>query len=396
MDRTWSRIVAIWLLGVLAAAQFAKLSTLAPLLRATFDLSLPQVGLLISLLEIGGALFGFVAGLTLGRVGIRRFLLAGLGMLAATSVVEALAPNAAFLFGARAIEGFGYLLVVVAAPTLIVATAGELDRPRALALWSTFVPVGVGLGSAITGVANELAGPRATMLLWAAACATALVATARLASSGARVRRVVLPAPRVWLATFAFGLYTSFVCALTMLLPTFLIEYRDATISTASLLAGFASFAALPGSMIALWAMRRSGAPHRQMLVLACPTLLAAALLAPFIFLGSGRGIAGQAVSSAIAVTVVILSGIARTLLFTRLPVLAGAGAPDDPRIAAANGLLTQFGAGGALIGPPLGGVIVGRWGWSGLGVAVGLLALAMLATLTLAERARPRDARGT
>jgi MFS family permease len=93
-----------------------------------------------------------------------------------------------------------------------------------------------------------------------------------------------------------------------------------------------------------------------------------------------------------VAVTLVaglalLLSGIASPLVFARLPGLAGATAPDDPRIAAANGLLTQFGAGGALIGPPLGGLVVGRWGWQGLGVCVAVLALAMLAAILTAER---------
>ena len=118
MQNAWSRIVGLWLVGVLAAAQLAKMSSLAPILRESYGLTLPQTGLLISLLEVGGGLFGFVAGLALGRVGTRRFLLAGLGMLAASGMLEGIAVNAPLLFSARAIEGIGYLLVVTAAPTM--------------------------------------------------------------------------------------------------------------------------------------------------------------------------------------------------------------------------------------------------------------------------------------
>jgi hypothetical protein len=53
----------------------------------------------------------------------------------------------------------------------------------------------------------------------------------------------------------------------------------------------------------------------------------------------------------------VLLAGMARTLLFTRLPALSGAHTPDDPRLASAQGLLTQCGAGGVLLGR-LGGYI--------------------------------------
>jgi MFS family permease len=65
---------------------------------------------------------------------------------------------------------------------------------------------------------------------------------------------------------------------------------------------------------------------------------------------------------------------------------MAGAETADSPRIATVNGLLTQFGAGGALIGPPLGGLVVTRWGWPALGEAMTLLAFGMLVTGVLAE----------
>ena len=53
MQRRWPAILFLWLIGVLAAAQLAKFSTIAPLLRDRFGLSLPETGLLISLLEVG-------------------------------------------------------------------------------------------------------------------------------------------------------------------------------------------------------------------------------------------------------------------------------------------------------------------------------------------------------
>jgi len=50
MHRSWPPILALWLLGILAAAQFAKMSVIAPILRTGFGLSLPQLGWLISLM----------------------------------------------------------------------------------------------------------------------------------------------------------------------------------------------------------------------------------------------------------------------------------------------------------------------------------------------------------
>lgn len=389
MHRRWPAIIALWLLGVLAAAQLAKFSTIAPVLRARFALSLPATGLLISLLEVGGGLLGFVAGLALGRIGYRRALVTGLATLAGCSLVEALATTPAPLFVARGVEGIGYLLVVIAAPTAIAAIASDRDRPRALALWSSFVPVGVAVGGAVTGMGTQVLDATGLLLLWAALLALAVIPALRLPLGTAASRGLALPAPAAWIATFGFGLYTLFLCALTMLLPTFLTEMRGASLATAGLVAAFASLAALPGSAIAMALMRRGALGSSAMMRIVAPALAVTALLAPLVFVDIG----GWGMAALVAVAVVGASGLVSPLVFARLPILARAAAADDPRIATANGLLTQFGAGGALIGPPLGGLVVGLWGWPGLGIAIAMLSLAMLATITLAERIGARPA---
>jgi len=388
MVRRWSTIVLLWLLGVLAAAQLAKMATIAPLLRDRFGLSLPETGLLISLLEVGGGLFGFAAGLALGRIGCRRSLLSGMILLAASSAVEGVAANAPLLFAARAIEGIGYLLVVIAAPTAIVAVASDTDRPRALALWSCFVPVGIAAGGAITSVAIGWLTPGEVMLLWAVLLAIAALAAFRVPLGGGGRGPIVLPSPGAWLATFAFGIYTLFICALTMLLPTFLIEQRGATVATAGLVTAFTSLLALPATAIAMGLSRGGTLSSRRLIMVATPSLLATAALSPFVFADAA---ATLPLAATMAVLTLAASGLVSPMMFARLPVLAGACGPHDPRIATANGLLTQFGAGGALIGPPLGGWVVRTWGWPALGIAIGAMAVAMLAFTIWAERVATR-----
>ncbi|MET0270437.1 MAG: MFS transporter [Sphingomonas sp.] len=382
MRRPWPTIVFLWLVGVLAAAQLAKISTIAPLLRARFDLSLPETGLLISLLEVGGGVFGFVAGLALGRIGCRRSLLAGIAILSATSLAEAAATDAATLFAARAVEGIGYLLVVIAAPTAIAAVADDRTRARALALWSSFVPVGIAIGSFVTGIGVTGLGARGIMLLWAGLLAAAIIPVLGLRTGGGDDRRIVLPAAAAWVATFAFGIYTLFLCALTMLLPTFLMAERGAALDEAGLVASAASLCALPASGLAILLIRRGRLSAGRLLGIAAPALAVTALLVP---LALGRT-DDLATTSLLIVLAILASGLVSPLMFARLPVLAGARSPHDPRIATANGLLTQFGAGGALIGPPLAGLIVDASGWTALGIAVAGLALLMLATVALAE----------
>ncbi|WP_336962908.1 CynX/NimT family MFS transporter [Sphingobium aquiterrae] len=395
MSRNWFSIIGLYLIGVLAAAQLAKFSALAPILRQSYGLTLAQVALLISLLEVGGALFGFVSGLGVARIGARRFLLTGLVILAATSAVEGLAAHALPLFLARAAEGIGYVLVVIAAPTLIIAIAHERQRAAALAVWSTFVPVGIALGSALTGLLVGGVGASGTILLWGGvACAALLFAWQLPIGGGGQRAAIRMPLAGAWLATLAFGFYTMFVCALMMLLPSFLVEKTGASVADAGVIAGLVSLAALPATTIAILAMRRGTLEGRALYAVLIACLVVTAALSPLVFARGSVPGAGATVPGLLAFLTVTLSGISSPLVFARLPILAGAASPDDPRIAVATGLLTQFGAGGALIGPPLGGLVVSCWGWTALGGVIALLALLMLATLMLAEWANARSAR--
>jgi len=389
--RRWSTIVVLWLLGVCAAAQLAKFSTIAPLLQEQFGLSLAATRMLISLLEIGGAVFGFVAGLALGQVGCRRSLLTGLALLAGASLVEAFAAGPSVMFTARAVEGVGYLLVVIAAPTAIAAIASDADRSRALALWSSFVPVGIAVGGAVTSMSIGPLGSRGVMLAWAILLGVLLIPLARLQLERRTSGRILLPRAAAWISTFAFGLYTLFLCALTMLLPIFLVGERDADLSDAGLIASFASLSALPASGLAMLLVRQGSLSARRLVVVATLSLVATSLLAPVVFGDETRPLA---MTSLIAVAAVALSSLVSPLIFARLPVLAGATSPHDPRIAAVNGLLTQFGAGGALLGPPLGGLIVGYGGWPALGIAISALAMLMLASILAAEWIAAREGR--
>jgi sugar phosphate permease len=385
VDKHWKQIGGLWLIGTLAAAQLAKFAVAAPFLRDRFDLSLPLMGLLISLLEIGGAVFGFAVGLAVGRIGSRTLVLSGLMILALSGTIEAFPTGLGLLFIARATEGFGYLLVVIAAPTLIIATAPESDRTMALALWSTFIPVGTALGGVVTGMAIERWGVTGAMLIWPAFEIIVLIFALRLRDRP-RSTGDGLPLPQIgaWLSALAFGIYTTFICALTMLLPSFLVEQTGASVGAASLGAGLAAIAALPGSFVAMVLIRRQRLDRLRAIVILLPTLLLSAALAPATFTAAAAS--AFLASTAITSVLVMFGGIASPIIYGRMPVLSGARSKDDPRIAAANGLLTQTGATGALIGPPLAGMVVGSFGWGSLGVAISALALAMLVIQLLAE----------
>lgn len=363
------------------------MSIIAPLWRAQWGLSLSELGWLISLLEVGGALFGLLASFILAWAGLRRFLLIGVLTLAAASAVEGLTSDLHILFFARGVEGVGYLLVVIAAPTAIAATADDLSRPRALALRSTFVPVGIAVGGGLTGAMLTIMEAPGVMILWAVLLAATIPVVMRIRVTESRAHRTTLPEVAAWISTLGFGLYTVFISMVTMLLPTFLIEQSDATLGQAATAAAFTSLAALPG-MVAAVRLMRDGDLHKRSVIRAAS--IALMLTVPLILLlyrDSGDAVLMR---SALAMSAVAISGIVPALMFARLPGLAGARTSSDPRIATANGLITQFGAGGAFIGPPLDGMTVAAWGWPGLGILSGLILVTLLMSVVMSELLAP------
>lgn len=105
--------------------------------------------------------------------------LAGLG--------EALASHASLLFAVRALEGVGYLLVVLAAPAMIVSLSLDTrTRTSAMAAWSSFVPIGMGAGGAVTGLLAVRFGLLSTLLSWSPRIRASMASASRLSASRGR------------------------------------------------------------------------------------------------------------------------------------------------------------------------------------------------------------------
>jgi len=390
MRQRWPGIVLIWGIGVLAAAQLGKFAGLMPLLRHDLDLTLAQAGWLVSLIEAGGAGFGLMAGLAIGRMGARSGLVAGLALLAAACLGEALAPQLTALFAARLVESIGYLLIVIAAPSLITALAGPAERGRALALWSTFVPAGLAIGAALTAEGTLLMSWHQVLLAWALVAALALAASLRLPTlEGAKPRRLVLPASPVWLLAAGFGCYTAVEVGMLALLPAYLAEQWGFAPSTAGIIAGVASAAALLGSAAASPVLHRSGLHQVEPAL----RLVALGLLLPALLLFGAfppHGVRELVSAGGVALLFVGLnavSGLVPAVTFARLPDLVHKARGGLSEIAAANGVLAQFGAAGSLVGPPLLGYLAGRWGWAAIAPATAVCSVLSLGLTILAER---------
>ncbi|MDX6751416.1 MFS transporter [Geminicoccaceae bacterium 1502E] len=379
MDAVWLRIGWLWVTGVVAAAQLGKMAALMPLIAHELALSLTAGAALVSLLEAGGAVTGRAAGSLVQRLGRRTGLLWGLALLAAGGLGGSLAGSATPLLGWRLIESLGYVLAVIAAPLLIIEEAGPARRSVALALWSSFVPVGLALGAVLAGLAADWLSWRSALLGSGLVALAALVVTARLPARGEKSAAAAGAAGRVtgraWALATGFGCYTIFEVGLLALLPAFLVEQAGASPGVAGLLTGAASLATVAGSATAAWWGYRGGSPR--------PLMAAAIILPALLLFLVFREQSPLAPAAAVAILLNAISGVVPGLAFAMLPAAAGS-VRDLP---AANGLFTQFGAGGSLLGPPLMAVCVAPLGWQGAALLGAVASAFCLLLLMLAGR---------
>ncbi|WSA78113.1 MFS transporter [Streptomyces sp. NBC_01799] len=98
---------------------------------------------LAGLILLGGALGD--------RYGRRRVFVVGVIWFAGASLLCGIAPNAAVLIGARALQGVGGALLAPGSLALIQASFHPDDRARAVGLWSGFGGVGAAVGPFVGG-----------------------------------------------------------------------------------------------------------------------------------------------------------------------------------------------------------------------------------------------------
>lgn len=369
--RARTRIFVYYLCGVFAAAQLGKLAALAPLISRDLHLGLAAMAALTSLLEISGALLGGAAGRHLPRLGLQRGLTAAMLCLALGSAGAALAQGLPMAALARLVESLGYLVTVVAAPVLIAMAAPAHRQAAAMTLWGTFVPVGMAVGASAYAHAAGFSDWRwaqglsvlAGLALTASLLGMQTHETHAAASAGPATRQRT--GATLWALVAAFGAYVISEVGQLALMPSLLKE-AGLSLSEAGSWTALAALANVPAGVIAARLMRHPALVGRALVI----CLLLTGALFPLVY----RLGAPPLQLAFMAIAVNLVSGVFASLVFALLPRVAG----SPERLSLASGRLTQFGASGALIGPPLIGSVVEHWGWPAAGWAS--LALSLVA----------------
>jgi len=129
------------------------------------------------------------AGVLGDRFGSRRAYLCGLGTFAAASLACGLAPNAATLIAARAVQGAGAALLIPSSLALLNhAAAGDHGlRARAVGLWTAAGSVAIAAGPVAGGLLVASMGWRSIFLVNLPLCAVGIFLTLRSVPAGEHV-----------------------------------------------------------------------------------------------------------------------------------------------------------------------------------------------------------------
>jgi MFS transporter, DHA2 family, methylenomycin A resistance protein len=148
-----------------------------------------------------------LSGGTLGDIaGRRRIFLLGIALIAAGSVVCAIAPNSAVLIGGRAITGLGSALEIPASLAILAVTYPDPHaRGRAIGIWASCNGLAMAAGPTIGGLLIDSLGWRSIFYVVIPVCLLAIwVTLGRVEESRDPRNREIDPAGQV-LAVLALG-----------------------------------------------------------------------------------------------------------------------------------------------------------------------------------------------
>lgn len=380
----WGIVTLAILAGVFAAMEIGKVPPALGALQTEFTVGLAAVGWVASIFNAIGAVLGLPAGAASDAIGNRRLVIIGLGAVSIGSLLGGLTENFTALLLTRALEGIGYLSILVSVTSLIVEATAPKDHSLALGIWSTFLPIGFAFMMVIAPPIMDAIAWQGLWFVNAVLLAGYLVvfvigtrdlanlpnprgSTAAL-SLGQSFRAFTMAGPL--LLALAFVTYALQWFGLSSWMPTFFTAVQGKSLVTASLLSALVVFMNAPGNLFGSWLLARGWS--QWSLIAAGSAVMG--VLAVLIF----SDVVGADAKFWLALAFSFLGGVVPPAVFAAVPQHT----PTPAHVGSVSGLVIQGNNAGFLLGAPAFGAIVEiTGGWSGAGwleVAVGALGVAI------------------
>ncbi len=387
----WNVLFLALFAGIFGAFQNGKMPAALPTLTADLGLTLVEAGWAVSLLYGITTVLGLASGAFADLWGARRFVTAGLLIVAGASFLGGFATGAFGLLATRFLEGLGLMAVFVAAPALIHRAAAPRHQRFAFGIWSGYMPAGTSFMILVTPPVIGAVGWRGlwwlntallagfALLFWTA---TRRAPDPRAAAAGrlARFRGdlgAVLRARGPWLLALCFATYTAGYLCVASFLPTLLIAGGIGQVLAGTLVALVVA-ANVAGNLFSGWLLQ-CGAARGLLIAIAAATMGGLSLVVYATDLDPAAKLAAAFVYS-------FVGGLLPAAVMGGAPVHA----PSPAQIGTTNGLILQWGNLGQLAAPPIFAALASTGGWAVAAwftFALGVAGAAFGAAIALHER---------
>jgi MFS family permease len=369
------RFLVVLAAGFASAASIGKLVPHVAWMAQAFDVSLAAAGFAVSSVMLPGALLGPLLGFAADRLGARRVALFGLALQACASFAAGSAGAFALLVAARLVEGLGYSLAIVAATVLVAQASPGGRQALALAVWSSFAPIGFALGQLFAGAADSanplpvIGAVHALVLgIVALSLAVAVPDVRRTTAQRASFLSALRFAPALGSA-LAFGCATGVLLGAVAVAPLALAQTHGLAVAAVAQLTAAAALPGIAGRFASGWFL---GAAARPLTVFVLASVAGSAALVAGLMWPVPLA-AALACFAAFQICIGVLPGVMSAML----PRVA----PSPEQLGTVSGLATQMVTTGNLLAPPL---VLGVYAALGVGAATGLLVGAVLASVAL------------
>jgi len=284
---SWLSIGLIYVYGVMTSASLSKVIPVVGDIGLHLGATAAQLGLVIALFSAAPALLASVAGSFIDRIGARTAMLVAASVGVATNLAYLFCSSLGAFMAVRVIEGFIAIGIYSAAPALIMATTAPARRGRAMAVWSTYTPVGFSVGlmlaGAFAGGAHWRGGYLAHLLVFAALVPACLllpkVAPPTVARRAAGLFAAWTQSGPLRLA-LCFSMLVMAGFGTSTVMPEWYARQHAVSVGQASSLLGAINLVMIPGGLLAGWALGRGWRDIR----LFCLLMLAAVLVSVPLF----------------------------------------------------------------------------------------------------------------
>ena len=287
MNRLWLILATLTLARTSMGFQFQSVAAVGPLLTTDSIITHTELGALIGIYLLPGALFALPGGWLGKRFGDKRVVLIGLAMMTLGGALLALSDTYEIMFSGRLISGIGAVLLNVLVTKMVTDWFAEYRIATAMGVLVSSWPLGIAIALLTMGPLEEVIGLRLTFFVPVAICAIALLliitmytnppGSIEAAKESSEPLEGKLTPYELWGVVLSGCVWCLYNTALILPLsfgPEFLVT-KGVTLTSAGAIVSLTSWLIIPALPLGAWIAERIGRPVTIMVV----TFLAIAIL---------------------------------------------------------------------------------------------------------------------